>query len=47
MMRQLPFKYDGRAEIKRKVINRFELVDLKEWNAKYPQYPVCEINSAV
>lgn len=47
MMRQLPFKYDNRAEIKRKVINRFELVDLKEWNAKYPQYPVCEINSVV
>lgn len=47
MMRQLPFKYGGRAKIKRKVINRFELVDLKEWNAKYPRYPVCEMNSAV
>ncbi|MCM1121498.1 MAG: hypothetical protein NC416_02835 [Eubacterium sp.] len=47
MMRQLPFAYSGRAEIKRKVIDRFALVDLQEWNANYSQYPVCEINSVV
>lgn len=47
MMRQLPFKYGSRAEIRRKIIDRFEIVDLKEWSVKYPQYPVREINTVV
>jgi len=41
MMRQLPFKYNARSEIRRKVIDEFCLVDLKEWEEKYPQYPIC------
>lgn len=40
MMRQLPFKYNDRNEIKRAVINDFYLLDLKEWEEKYPQYPI-------
>lgn len=47
MMRQLPFAYGSRAEIKRKVIDKFALVDVSEWNAKFPQYPIYGINSAV
>lgn len=40
MMRQLPFKYNDRNEIKRAVIDDFHLLDLKEWEEKYPQYPI-------
>ena len=40
MMRQLPFKYNARSEIHKKIIDNFSLVDLKEWKEKYPQYPI-------
>lgn len=46
MMRQLPFKYNTRSEIQRKVIDEFDLVDLKEWKERYPQYPIYETESA-
>ena len=39
---QLPFKYRARNEIRRKVIDEFLLMDLKEWEEKYPQYPIYE-----
>ncbi len=42
MMGQLPFKYRARNEIRRKVIDEFLLMDLKEWEEKYPQYPIYE-----
>lgn len=45
MMRQLPFKYNTRREIQRRVIDGFCLVDLNEWKEKYPQYPVYERES--
>lgn len=41
MMRQLPFKYNTRSEIRKKIIDEFCLMDLKEWGEKYPQYPIC------
>lgn len=43
MMNQLPFLYKNKTEIKRKVIDEFMLADLKEWNEKYPQYPIYEV----
>lgn len=43
MMSQLPFKYNTRKEIRRKVIDEFCLMDLKEWKVKYPQYPIYEV----
>lgn len=46
MMRQLPFKYNGRNEIKRKVIDDFYLLDLNEWKERYPQYPICDADNA-
>lgn len=46
MMHQLPFSYRNRNEIKRKVIDEFILADLKEWNEKYPQYPIYEVEDA-
>ncbi len=46
MMRQLPFKYNTRSEIQRKIIDEFNLADLKEWEEKYPQYPIYEAESA-
>ena len=42
MMTQLPFKYNNRSEIQRKVIDEFYLVDLEEWKEKFPKYPVHE-----
>lgn len=45
MMRQLPFKYSTRNEIQRKVIDEFCLIDLKEWQEKYPQYPIYEMET--
>lgn len=45
MMRQLPFAYKDRSEVKRRVIDGFMLADLKEWNEKYPQYPIYEAES--
>lgn len=45
MMRQLPFKYNAKSEIQRKVIDEFYLVDLNEWKEKYPQYPIKAIES--
>lgn len=43
MMSHLPFKYNARSEIQRKVIDEFCLIDLKEWKEKYPQYSICEV----
>ncbi len=43
LMRQLPFKYNTRSEIQRKIINEFCLLDLKEWKEKYPQYPIYDV----
>lgn len=40
MLSCLPFKYQTRSEIQRKVIDEFCLMDLKEWEEKYPQYPI-------
>lgn len=40
MMKQLPFDYGNRDEIKREVIDSFMIVDLAEWETAYPQYPV-------
>lgn len=37
---QLPFRYNGRSEIRRKVIEKFSIVDVEEWREKYPQYPL-------
>ena len=42
MMHQLPFKYNSRSEIQRKMIDEFVLLDLKEWKERYPQYPIYE-----
>ena len=42
MMKQLPFKYNNRSEIQRRVIDEFCLVDLAEWKEKFPKYPVHE-----
>lgn len=42
MMRQLPFAYKDICEVRRRVIDDFVLADLKEWNEKYPQYPIYE-----
>lgn len=43
MMRQLPFKYNTQSEIHKKVIDDFCLVNLKEWEDKYPQYPIMDV----
>lgn len=40
MKGQLPFKYRDRNEIRRAVIDEFLLIDLKEWEERYPQYPI-------
>lgn len=47
MMSQLPFKYKAREEIRRKVIDEFCLMDLKEWKEKYPQYPIYEVQNVL
>ena len=43
MMGQLPFKYHARDEIQRRIIDEFSLIDLKEWEEKYPQYPIYQM----
>lgn len=40
MKGQLPFIYRDRNEIRRTVIDEFLLIDLKEWEERYPQYPI-------
>ena len=43
MMSQLPFKYSTREEIRRKVIDEFCLMELKDWKVHYPHYPIYEV----
>lgn len=45
MLKQLPFDYNGRIEIKRKIIDKFMIMDLQEWRAAYPRYQVNNVKA--
>lgn len=40
MKKHLPFKYNGREEVKRSIIDEFRILNLEEWKQEYPEYPV-------
>lgn len=42
MLVHLPFAYQTINDIQRNVIDEFFLINLEEWNERYPQYPIHE-----